>query len=262
MDGLNGNEAVGKISAVGQSVRHLKPGDRVILLTNHRWCERQKLPAAAVHRVSDHGDPLQLSMLRISPATACLLLQSVAKLHPGDWILQTAPLSSVGQCVLQLAKIFGLGTINLVDSRQDHEAVLRLGGDAVLATGPNAVWHVKATKGNDPLRFAFDAVAGSGIQTLAECLDEGGQIVNYDSLSNEPCTLSSEQAIYRGISVRGFCLPKLLNRMSAVERSDLFQKLDGWITHRVLRQPIDSIFPIQDIHLAMERAARPIELAR
>ncbi len=91
-----GMEAVGRISQCGTSVNTLAPGDRVALLANNNWAEQRKVPLATVHPIKSDVDVLQLSMLKVNPATALLLLRDYQTLMEGDWIIQNAPLSTVG----------------------------------------------------------------------------------------------------------------------------------------------------------------------
>jgi mitochondrial enoyl-[acyl-carrier protein] reductase / trans-2-enoyl-CoA reductase len=249
-----GMEAVGRISECGSSVKNFAVGDRVVLLANNNWAERRKVPVATVHKVSSTGDVAQLSLLKVNPATAYLLLQNFAKLEPGDWIIQTAPLSSVGQCVIQIAKAQGLKTVNIIHREAIEPEVLALGGDIVLLDGENLAERVRAALGHESIHLALDAVAGAGIQRIAECLSEGGQIVNYGMLSNESCALKPEQTIFRGITLKGFWLSKILNRMSQGDRSLLFKTLGEMVTNGTLKIDIDSCFAISDINQALRRA--------
>jgi NADPH:quinone reductase-like Zn-dependent oxidoreductase len=43
-------------------------------------------------------------MLKVNPATAYLMLKKYVKLQPGDWIIQDAANSAVGQYIIRLAK--------------------------------------------------------------------------------------------------------------------------------------------------------------
>jgi mitochondrial enoyl-[acyl-carrier protein] reductase / trans-2-enoyl-CoA reductase len=249
-----GMEAVGRIAECGSAVKHLVVGDRVVLLANNNWAERRKVPVATVHKVSPTADMTQLSLLKVNPATAYLLLENFAKLEPGDWIIQTAPLSSVGQCIVQIAKAKGLKTINVVRREENEPAVKALGGDIVLVDGADLAERVRAVIGHESIRLALDAVAGAGVQRLAECLTEGGEIINYGMLSTESCTLTPEQTIFRGITLRGFWLSKYLNRMSQKDRSTLFDTLSEMVESGKLKIGIDSCFAIEDIDKALRRA--------
>lgn len=249
-----GMEASGIVAEVGSAVKDLQPGDRVVVLGNNNWAERRKLAVGAVHKVPNDSDMHQMSMLKVNPTTAQVLLTDYVELSAGDWVLQSAPLSSVGRCVIQLAKAKGLKTINVVRRIETAPEVIALGGNHVVEDGPDLAQRIRALVRHDPIKLALDAVAGSGVQRLAECLSEGGKIVNYGMLSNEPCLLDPEQTIFRGISLHGFWLSKLLNRLSLVERKTLFDSMAQMIATGQLNIAVDSCFGIRDISAAIQRA--------
>ncbi len=249
-----GMEASGVIAEVGSAVKDFQPGDCVVVLGNNNWAERRKLPVSAVHKVPRDCDLRQMSMLKVNPTTAQLLLNNYVELVSGDWILQTAPLSSVGRCVIQLARTRGIKTINVVRRVETASEIMALGGDHIVEDGHDLAQQVRAILRHDPIKLALDAVAGPGVQRLAECLSEGGKIVNYGMLSNEPCLLSPEQTIFRGVSLHGFWLSKLLNRLSLNERRTHFDSLAELIADGRLSIAIDSCFAIRDIGAAIQRA--------
>lgn len=249
-----GMEAVGRVSHCGSSVVDLVPGDRVILLANNNWCERRKVPMATVHKVDRESDPLQMAMLKVNPATAYMLLHDCQQLMEGDWIIQNAPLSSVGQSVIQIARSMGVRTVNVVRRLETTAKVLSIGGSIVVEDGPDLAQRVSDLIGRDPVRLALDAVAGPGVNRLAECLVEGSSIINYGMLSTEACVLSAEQTIFRNISLRGFWLSKLLSRMPQSKRIELLGTLAAMVTSGKLQMEVDSVFPIEEIQAALQRA--------
>ena len=249
-----GLEAAGVVAEVGSAVKELQPGDRVVLLGNNNWAERRKLPVGAVHKVAGDCDLHQMAMLKVNPTTALVMLKDFVELSEGDWVVQSAPLSSVGRCVMQIAKARGLRTINVVRRAEAVAEVKQLGGDIAVEDGADLAQRVRAIVRHDPVKLVLDAVAGSGVQRLAECLSEGGKVVNYGMLSNEPCVIGCEQTIFRNISLHGFWLSKLLNRLSLVERKTLFESLATMVSEGKLNIAIDSCFDIRDISAAIQRA--------
>jgi NADPH:quinone reductase-like Zn-dependent oxidoreductase len=249
-----GMEAVGIISAVGSAVQDLHIGDRVVLLANNNWGQQRKVPAAAVFKVPCDLDPLQLSMLKVNPSTAWMLLKRVADLKQNDWIVQTAPLSSVGKCIIEIAKQSGVRVVNVVRRPGSEVEVSALGSDIALCDGPNLAQRLRAMIGNAEIRYAFDAVGGDGVQRLSECLSEGATIVNYGMLSNQACQLSCDQTIFRGISLKGFWLSKRLNRFTHAERKEHFDSLIELVKNKVLTLEIDSVFSFDKVHEAIARA--------
>src|SRR4029077_11504254 len=68
-----GAECVGRVSAVGAGVSHVKPGDLVITLQRENWAQRRRVKGDDVVPVPTGMDLQQAAMLRINPPTALLL---------------------------------------------------------------------------------------------------------------------------------------------------------------------------------------------
>lgn len=84
-----GNEAAGEIVTVGENVRDLAVGDRVILLSLNNWRQYRLVNAREVVRISPRGDILQQAGLKVNPATADLLFSQFVELEPGSWVIRT-----------------------------------------------------------------------------------------------------------------------------------------------------------------------------
>src|SRR3954467_2496725 len=61
-----GAECVGRVSAVGAGVAHVKPGDLVINLQRENWAERRRVKADDVIPIPAGMDLQQAAMLRIN----------------------------------------------------------------------------------------------------------------------------------------------------------------------------------------------------
>lgn len=248
-----GMEAVGRVSRCGNQVKDIVPGDRVIVIANDNWAQQRKVPVAAVHKIPDTIPLEQAALLKVNPATAYLLLNQFVELQSGDWIIQNAPLSSVGSCVIQLARARGIRTINVVRRAEQIPQVLELGGDIVVEDRPELVSRVTTSR-NAPVRLGLDAVAGPGVQRIAECLSEGSKIVNYGMLSGEACQIAADQTIFRGITLTGFWLSKMLNRLSLIERKGLFETLTQYMLDGKLRMNVDTTYSLSEIGNAIQHA--------
>jgi NADPH:quinone reductase-like Zn-dependent oxidoreductase len=73
-------------------------------------------------------------------------------------------------------------------------------------------------------------------------------------LSLEPCVFSPEHLIFRDVSLVGFWLSRILNKMSAVDRCQQISQLATWACEGKLMGSIDSTFPIERIEEALRRA--------
>lgn len=250
-----GMEAVGTVIGAGKSVSNLAEGDRVILLANNNWSTLRKVPATLAVKVPSDLDPLQLSMLKVSAMTAYHMLSQFELLKTGQYVVQNAPLSAVGRYVIQLAKHLGLHTINLVRREDQMEQVKALGGDLVFLDDNNSIGEIKQRLGNNQsVRLAIDAVAGESTNRLAECLQDGGAIVNYGMLSMQPCQIDANHTIFRGIRLGGFWLSKVLNKLSAQDRHQQLLRLVELVRSGEIHGAIDSVYSIESISDAIRRA--------
>ena len=103
-----------------------------MMVGRENWAQRKRVKADMVLKLPAAGDPLQFAMAKTNPATALLMLRDYVDLAPGDWAMQDAANSGVGNNLIRLAKANGIRTVNVV-RRQGLEAALQaIGGDVVV----------------------------------------------------------------------------------------------------------------------------------
>ncbi|HEX2216930.1 MAG TPA: zinc-dependent alcohol dehydrogenase family protein [Xanthobacteraceae bacterium] len=256
---FSGGEAVGRVSALGEGVRHLKVGDRVLTMSAGRgtWRERIKARAEPLFALPAGADVLQLAMLAVNPATAWNMLTQYVSLRPGDWVLQNAANSAVGHNVIKLAKTFGAHTLNVVRREDQIAPLLAAGGDVALADGPDLVTQVAEATGNAPIVLALDAVVGDSTGKLANCLAPGGTLVIYGLLSGNASRFDAADVLFRKVSIRGFWLSAWFANSSAAERKRVYERLTALIADGTIRVPIEATYPLARVKEALAHAARP-----
>jgi len=251
-----GAECVGRIAAVGSDVRHLAVGDRVINLGRDNWCQRRKVPAAQVLKVPADADVLQLAMLKVNPATALMMLRNYVELQPGDWVIQDAANSGVGTNLIRLASAAGIRTVNVVRRESLIAPLLEIGADVVVVHGADLAERVGHATGGGAIRLAIDAIGGEMVLRLADCLVEGGTVVNYGLLSGQPCQLGAHHTIFKDITLTGFWLQKALTSMARPDLETLYGDLAARIADGTLRVEIEATYPIEEIKAALAHAGR------
>lgn len=251
-----GSEALGRVLALGDGVDHVAAGDRVLMMSRENWSQFKTIKADEAIPVRVDADPLQLAMLKINPPTAYLMLTRYRELEAGDWLIQNAANSAVGTCLIGLARARGVRTLNVVRRDGLVSALEQRGADAVLVDGPDLAERVKRIVGEGNLPIAIDAVAGDATGRLADCLSEGGVVVNYGLLSDMPCAVDAHAIVFRGITLTGFWLVKYLSSMSGDERTALYAELAQRVAEGALRTDVDAVYALEDIGAALEHAAR------
>jgi NADPH:quinone reductase-like Zn-dependent oxidoreductase len=89
---------------------------------------------------------------------------------------------------------------------------------------------------------------------LADCLGEGGTVVNYGLLSGQPCQLGAHHTIFKGITLRGFWLQKALTSMARPEIEKLYAELGARVADGTIHVEIEATYPIEEIKAALAHA--------
>ncbi|MFQ5995733.1 MAG: zinc-dependent alcohol dehydrogenase family protein [Acidiferrobacterales bacterium] len=251
-----GIEGTGRVVAVGKRVKDLKVGDRVISLGRTNWAQQIKLEAELAIQVPSDVDVLQVAMLKANPATAYLMLRDFVDLKRGDWVIQNAANSAVGRNLIRLAKARGLHTVNLVRRESLIERLREVGADVVLVDGPEICERVKTETGGAQVKLGFDAIGGEATMRMADCLDDGGTVVNYGFLCGQPCMLTPDQAILHGITLTGFWLVKSIREMSQGGIQILYEELCERIADGTFYVPIEATYGLDRTGDALAHAER------
>jgi mitochondrial enoyl-[acyl-carrier protein] reductase / trans-2-enoyl-CoA reductase len=252
---VGGSEGVGRIAALGESVNGLAVGQLVLLPRGGTWVTHLLAEARSLVPLPEVADPLQLAMLTINPPTASLMLSEFVPMSAGDWVIQNVANSGVGSYVMQLAKRRGLRTVNLVRRESAVAATKAQGGDIVLVDSEGLADRVNEATGGATIRLGIDAVGGAATDRLAQCLSEGGTLVNYGMMSGEPCQVAASSLIFRDISLRGFWLVKWFREASRDAQRALYGELTQLIASGALHARIHATYPVERIREAVAAAS-------
>jgi NADPH:quinone reductase-like Zn-dependent oxidoreductase len=248
-----GNEAVGRVLAVGKDVKNVKPGDRALPpMFSGTWCEKIIVPASVLFPLPD-GDPEQLSMLSSNPPTAALLLSEYVQLKPGDWVVQNAANGGVGRSLIAIAKARGLKTINYVRKAALVNELKAAGGDVVLVEQPGVVEEALRHVSDGSIRLAVDGVGGESTGTLAKTVSPGSPLVAYAAISHKALAINTEQLIFKQLKVQGFFLGFFDYEKKVVAAQ---REAAPLVASGALNVPIAAVYPIEKIKEAVAHVLR------
>ncbi|MNF34636.1 Quinone oxidoreductase 1 [compost metagenome] len=252
---IGGNEGVGEVLEIAADVGNLKVGQTVLLPVGCGTWRTHLLAEARQLIPLPSADPQQLAMLTVNPPTAYLMLRDFVDLQPGDWVIQNAANSGVGSYLIQLAKIRGLKTVNVVRRDSAVAAVQAEGGDVVLVDGPDLPKRVREATGGAPVKLGIDAVGGASTDHLASSLAEGGVLVNYGRMSGEPCQINPGSFVFRDVTLKGFWLARWFRQATPQQQMQLFGELIQLIASGKLKARIAATYDISRIKEAVAAAA-------
>ena len=250
---LIGAECIAKVKKIGNNIRKFKLGDIVLPLVRDNWVEEKVVTENEIIKLPSNIDTEQACMLKVNPATAYLMLNNYVKVKQGDFIIQNASNSGVGNYVIQLAKLYNINTINLVRRKEVISTLKDYGADYVFKLNLNKK-EESFIKSSNPKLF-IDAVAGKNVNSIASLLTDNSTIINYGLLSGENIELDPHNTIFKNIILKGFWLSLWLNKMSIEEKNKLYSYLSKLIIRKSLFTKIEKVFHINDIKEAINAAS-------
>jgi mitochondrial enoyl-[acyl-carrier protein] reductase / trans-2-enoyl-CoA reductase len=249
-----GAECVGRVTAVGSAVKHVRKGDLVINLQRENWAERRKVKGDDAIPLPAGIDLRQAAMVRINPPTAQLMLSDFVDLKPGDWVIQNVANSAVGRLLIVLAKQRGLRTVNVVRRAELAGELKAVGADIVVVDSSDLARQVGEATADARIMLGVEAIGGAATGRLADCIATDGTLVHYGSMSGEDPKVTRNNFIYRGVRLTGFMLGRFLSRRSAEEIRAIYADLGGQVMAGKLSAPVDTVYPIENIKEALAHA--------
>lgn len=185
--------------------------------------------------------PVQAATVSVNPCTAYRILRSygpgepiragssnnpVGAMRPlepgsGSWFIQNGANSGVGRAAIQLGRLWGLRSINVIRDRDTPEAtdalraeLTSLGADVVVSESEllSREWRDRLAEitrgGRDPLGLALNCVGGKNATALARSLSPSGTLVSYGAMSRQPVNLPTGLLIFKDIRFVGFWLTR------------------------------------------------------
>jgi NADPH:quinone reductase-like Zn-dependent oxidoreductase len=128
-----GRDVSGVVRAVGANVKHFKPGDRVLALSNATYAELVAVDDSDVTHLPDDGmDLADAAAIPLIALTGDQLVRLATNVQEGQVVLITGALGSVGRAAVHTAKKIGAQVIAGVRAKELDEA-RSLGVSGVLA---------------------------------------------------------------------------------------------------------------------------------
>lgn len=211
---VGGNEGVVEITDAGEA-KGWRRGDWAIM-------KRPGLGTWRTHAAFDQGDlipidktgitAIQAATLSINPCTAYCMLKEFVHLQRNDWFIQNGANSAVGRAAIQLGRLWGVKSINIVRDRPKlaalKEELQKLGADHVVTEEELqdkgfrkqiAEWTCNKGAG-----LGLNCVGGPSATNIARSLANGGHLVTYGAMAKQPVTIPPSLFIFKDIHLHGF----------------------------------------------------------
>lgn len=163
-----GRDVSGVVKAVGSEVRHFKPGDRVLALSNATYAELVAVKDSDVTHLPDGLEITDAAALPLISLTGDQVVRIATNVQKGQVVLITGALGSVGRAAVHTAKKIGATVIAGVRGKELDEA-RALGVSDVLAIDDD-----EAIKKFQLVDAISDTVGGEVAAKLLPKVKQGG----------------------------------------------------------------------------------------
>jgi NADPH2:quinone reductase len=185
---INGQEGAGVVTAVGEGVVDLKPGDRVVYQgTMGAYAEERLIAADKLVKLPEDLDDTIAAAVFLKGVTVQCLLHRVFKVERGQTILFYAAAGALGSIGCQWAHALGATVIGVVGSDDKVELARANHCDHVINyRREDFVARVKEITKGEGVDAVYDSIGKDTFPASLDCLKPMGMWVNFGYSSGVP----------------------------------------------------------------------------
>ena len=220
-----GNNAVGRVDAVGEGVEGIEIGQRIGLIPSFSmnqygvYAKHAIVPATAIAPYFDSLSLEENASIWMQVVTAYVGIVHHGKIQSDDTLLVLPGSGGVGMAAIQTGKKAGATVITTTRRREKENAIRAIGADHVIVTDEEELESrvLEITDGVG-VRLILNALTGDVLHSLANVAHAGGTILQFGGIGAQPTPLPYAQIITKGINIRGFTLYELTDDPSNLEK--------------------------------------------
>jgi len=253
-----GCDVVGVVARVGAGVRHVKPGDKTLVLPvlscgvcracmagddhlcRHYDLVGRKKNGGYADQVAVPGrnclpypEPLgfeQAATLPVVALTAWHMLVTRAAVRPGEDVLVVGAGSGVGSVAVQIARLLGARVIATAGGAGKLERARALGAhDVIDHSTQDIAAEVRRLTGRKGVEVVFEHVGGRVFEQSVASLARNGRLVTCGATIGNQVTLDINLLFGRHLNILGSWMGRrseLLDVLEFVKRGDILPVLD------------------------------------
>lgn len=255
-----GGEVAGVVEAVGEDVKNVRKGDRVIAVPG--WgglVERLAVRADTLTPIPDAMSFEEAAGLIMTYGTSYYALKDRAGLKAGETLLVLGAAGGVGAAAVELGKAMGAHVVAAASTNDKVEFALELGADngLIYPTGPmdkaaqkELSGELKLACGRDGADVVYDAVGGDYCEPALRAMDWNGRYLVVGFPAGIPA-LPLNLTLLKSVSVIGVFWGAAVMRDPAAHAANMAD-LMGLYAQGKIKPRISRTFPLERAHEAIK----------
>ncbi|AYG94433.1 NADPH:quinone oxidoreductase family protein [Brevundimonas naejangsanensis] len=255
-----GAEVAGVVDAVGEGVKGVFRGDRVVAVPG--WgglVERLKVRADSLIPMPDGMDFETAAAFILTYGTSYYALKDRANLQPGETLLVLGAAGGVGAAAVELGKAMGARVVAAASTNDKVEFALDLGADngLIYPSGPMdkaaqkaLAGEFKLATGRDGADVVFDGVGGDYAEPALRAMDWNGRYLVVGFPAGIP-SLPLNLTLLKSASVIGVFWGAAIARDPAAHAANMAELMQLYREGKI-RPRISRTFPLERAHEAIQ----------
>ncbi len=255
-----GGEVAGVVEAVGEGVKTVRKGDRVIAVPG--WggmVERLAVRADTLVPIPDAMSFEEAAGLIMTYGTSYYALKDRAGLKAGETLLVLGAAGGVGAAAVELGKAMGAHVVAAASTNDKVEFALELGADngLIYPTGPmdkaaqkELSGELKLACGRDGADVVYDAVGGDYCEPALRAMDWNGRYLVVGFPAGIPA-LPLNLTLLKSVSVIGVFWGAAVMRDPAAHAANMSDLMKMWGEGKI-RPRVSRTFPLERAHEAIK----------
>ncbi|CAI8370273.1 MAG: Phthiocerol/phenolphthiocerol synthesis polyketide synthase type I PpsC [Rhodospirillaceae bacterium] len=248
-----GSEVAGEVIALGEGVKGIALGQRVMALTSVGGFAEIALAAAdTLIPLPDGIDFTDAAAFTVAYGTSHVALETRAQLKAGETLIINGASGGVGLTALEIGKMMGATVIGLASTEEKRALVAERGADHVFdVADPELRDKVKALGGAD---VGYDVVGGDAFNTMLRCMKFEGRLLTVGFASGEIPQVPANLLLVKNISVVGVYWGSYARNNPSVLMKSLVQ-LTQWLKEGQLRPHVSVVYSLDEATKGLEALA-------
>jgi NADPH:quinone reductase len=252
-----GKLPVGVVSGVGQNVRGLKLGDRILTQAEQGGYAEQAIAIAdQCHRIPDSLSFTDAASMALAFDTAWFALHERARLRPSEIVLVLGATGAVGIATIQLAKASGARVLAAVSSMSKAAIVREAGADDVVDLSvenlrDNLREQVQTMTDGKGADVVIDSLGDRFFGAALRAMAWSGRLVVVGFAAGEIPSVKVNYLMVKNIQVSGLQVSDYRKRMPS-RMKECFQEVFSLHEKGLLKAPRTSIRPLAEFARALE----------
>ncbi|MEW5862148.1 MAG: NADPH:quinone oxidoreductase family protein [Pseudomonadota bacterium] len=241
-----GSEMAGVVKEVGEGVRNVKPGDRVIAFTTYgAFAEEVKVEAGRLVPIPEGMDFATASAFLLTYGTSDHALRDRGALRRGETLAVLGAAGGVGLAAIEIGKALGAHVIACASSADKLEVCREHGADALVNYATEDLReHIREITAGRGVDVVYDAVGGPYTEPALRATAWRGRLLVVGFAAGEIPKIPLNLPLLKGCAIVGVFWGEFARREPRAFAESIAQ-LGAWYREGRLRPHVSQILPLE-----------------